>query len=1054
MKKQRKLAAIMFTDIVGYTALMSKDEQHAHQIIHKSREILKQLIEQYNGEWLQAVGDATLSSFASVVDSVNCALEIQRTLRDEPELSLRIGIHIGDVVFEEGEIYGDGVNVASRLEPLAEPGGICISGQVYRNVRNRPGIEAVCLGEKTLKNVDLPMKVYALIGEGLSTPSLDIISAEESGLGKPLGKTVSHYHLLLKLGEGRMGAVYKAEDTKLKRTVALKFLRTEVLGSEEQKTRFVNEARLGAALDHTNICVVHEIVEFEGHTFIAMAHIDGQNLKDKIASGPLEVDEVINLALQVAQGLKEAHEQRIIHRDIKSANIMVSSKGQVKITDFGLAKLTGRTQITKKGTIMGTVAYMSPEQACGKAIDIRTDIWSLGVVLYEMLTGQLPFAGEHEQAVIYSILNVEPEPLTKTCPGVPKELERVVNKALAKSPDKRYQTVSELQDDLKQLTPAKTPAPATISSTVAVHLKRCRQHARPLAVVIAALLLLLIPIGWPTLQQWLGFERIPWEKHLLVLPITNVGGNATHQAFCDGLVETLTSKLTQLQQFQGSLWVVPAADVRESRIASAGAALQWFGVHLVVAGSMQRLGDGFRLTLNLVDTKTLRQLRSEVITDRMTNITALQDGIVLKLAEMLALEMQPESRGVLTAGHTTVPGAYEFYLQGRGYLQEYVQDRQKTEKLINTAISLFERAIDQDSRYALAYAGLGEAYWRKYRATKDTQWIEHAVRNCEHAVELNDLLAPVHVALGMVQRGTGRYEEAIMEFQLALKLNPLSAEGYRELAEAYRVRGRLPEAELTYQKAIELKPDYWAGYNKLGVFYFQQGRYEEAAAQFRHVIEMKPLNPKGYRNLGGIYFFLERMEDAEEMFQRSLEIEPDYRTFSNLATIYFNRERYTDAARMFEKALELEDHDYRIWGYLASACYWTPDERDRAWIIYQRGITMAEEQMKVNPRDPELQSNLALYCAMVGEQNKARTYLQQTADLESNILEVIFRMGNTYEILGEREQALQWIEKALENGYSLSEVKRIPGLRDLREDQRFQLMLQHIEDKTQKERRD
>ncbi len=267
-----------------------------------------------------------------------------------------------------------------------------------------------------------------------------------------IGKTISHYNILEKLGEGGMGVVYKAEDTKLNRFVALKVLPLQSLSNEEEKIRFVHEAQAAASLDHPNICTVHEIDEVEGNTFIAMAYIDGQSLKGKIDSGPLEIEESLNIAIKIAEGLQEAHEKGIVHRDIKSSNIMLSSKGQTKITDFGLAKLSGRTKLTKTGTTVGTVAYMSPEQSRGLEVDRRTDIWSFGVMLYEMITGQLPFKGDYDQAVVYSIVNEEAEPVTGVRTGVPIELERIINKAMAKNSEERYQHVDEILVDLRAVT--------------------------------------------------------------------------------------------------------------------------------------------------------------------------------------------------------------------------------------------------------------------------------------------------------------------------------------------------------------------------------------------------------------------------------------------------------------------------------------------------------------------------------------------------------------------------------------------------------------------------
>jgi tetratricopeptide (TPR) repeat protein len=319
-------------------------------------------------------------------------------------------------------------------------------------------------------------------------------------------------------------------------------------------------------------------------------------------------------------------------------------------------------------------------------------------------------------------------------------------------------------------------------------------------------------------------------------------------------------------------------------------------------------------------------------------------------------------------------------------------------------------------------------------------------------VELNNLLAPVNVTLGLIHTGTGRYDEAIQQFQRALAADPVSAAAYRGLAKSYESMGRLKEAESTYQKAIELKPDYWAGYNDLGAFYYREGRYEDAATQFRQVLDLTPDNYRGYRNLGGIYFLLERRTDAIKMFERSNAVEPNYSAYSNLATLYYYEGRYSDAARMYEKALGFNDRDYLVWGNLASAYYYSPSERGKAKSTYERAAELAEKNRAVNPRDPDLLSDLASYYSMTGDSTNALSLLQVAVDLKPDDLKVFFRIGATYEELGKREQALQWIEKALERGYSQAEIENAPGLKELRADPRFGLLLQRIGDKNRAEK--
>ncbi|MEK6570498.1 MAG: protein kinase, partial [Bacteroidota bacterium] len=701
-----------------------------------------------------------------------------------------------------------------------------------------------------------------------------------------IGQTISHYNILEKLGEGGMGIVYKAQDTKLKREVAIKFLPRHIAASGQERHRFEIEAQAAAALNHPNIAHIYAIEEVDDEMFIVMEYIDGKELKNRISVAPMSSDEVITIATQIAEGLQAAHNKGIVHRDIKSSNIMITEDSKAKIMDFGLAKVRGGVQLTKVGSTVGTAAYMSPEQAVGEEVDHRTDIWSFGVVLYEIISGQLPFRGTYEQAMFYSILNEPPPPFPQVYEGVSPDWQRIVNKCLQKDPTNRYQSLTELLADVTTADRKPSLDSKTSPSTTNVVARLFRQPGRNRKIALAgvgslALIVVVLALsGRLSLKGLRAFNTIPDEQHLVVLPFTNIGGDASEQPFCDGLVETMTSKLTQLEQFHGSLWVVPASEVRKNKTQSPGEARQSFGANLVVTGNLQLLRDMFRLTLNLIDAKNLRQLNSSVIDIKAENIFALQDQSVTRLLEMLKLELNPQSRGVIQAGTTTVPGAYEFYLQGLGYLQRY-----EDVPNLDAAISLFEHSIEQDSSYALAYAGLGEAYWRKYEAVRDNQLVKRATEKCEKAYQLNGRLPEVNITLGMVHSGTGKYEEAVKDFLRALDADATSAAAYGGLAKAYEVKDMLNEAEKTYQTAIALKPDYWGGYNDLGVFYFRHSRYEDAIGQFRRVVELTPDNARGLTNLGGIYFMLKRWPDARQMFERSLALKKTYGACSNLGTL-------------------------------------------------------------------------------------------------------------------------------------------------------------------------
>ncbi len=853
-----------------------------------------------------------------------------------------------------------------------------------------------------------------------------------------IGKTILHYKIIKKLGEGGMGVVYKAEDTKLKREVAIKFLPRQIAASEEERERFKVEAQAAAALNHPNIATIHAIEEIDEEMFIVMEYIDGQELKEKISAGPLRVNEALNIAIQFAEGLQAAHEKGVVHRDIKSSNIMITNKGQVKIMDFGLAKIYGNPQLTKIGTTLGTTAYMSPEQGRGEEVDERADIWSFGVVFYEILTRQQPFQGDYEQAVWYAIGNEDPTPLSEWVKDLPLPVETIVSRCLEKDPAKRYQTAAELLADVTAVASDQGLGQGLTKKESSV--KRPRQRFnRKLTFVLTGLMMavvvyLLVHRDWDVIKNRLGFKTVPDQQHLLVLPFTNVGSDQDTQAyFCDGLVEILTSKVTQMEQFHGSLWVVPSSEVRRRQISSPGEAYELFGVNLCITGSLQRVSDRYRLTLNLIDAKNLRQLNSSLIDIDVAEVSALQDDAVVKMFEMVNLELRPEMREVLTAGGTAVPEAFEFYLKGRGFLQRY----EKMENLI-TATALFKRAIERDPLYALAHAGLGEAYWRRYEVSKDPSWVDEAVKQCERAIELNGELPPVKVTLGIIHSGTGLYDDAIADFKSALEAAPGTVDAYRGLAKAYEAKEMLEEAELTYQRAIEMKPDYWGGYNDLGVFYYRRSRYDEAIKQFRQVVELTPDNYRGYNNLGGISYLLERWVEAREIFEHSFAMKKSYPAASNLGTLYYIEGQYADAARMYEAALELNDHNYLVWGNLASAYYWAPEQRHKAQQNYQRAIEIAEERKKVNPNDPDVISHLAGYYSMIKKRTKALTLIEQALKMAPKNMQVMYRAGTTYEQLGERENALHWIGKALENGYSKSEIENQPELRELVSDARFQ----------------
>ncbi|MCH8069957.1 MAG: protein kinase, partial [Candidatus Marinimicrobia bacterium] len=505
---------------------------------------------------------------------------------------------------------------------------------------------------------------------------------------------------------GGMGIVYKAEDTKLKRTVALKFLTPQALGTEEEKTRFVHEAQAAAALDHPNICTIYEIDEADEKTFIAMAHIDGQSLKDKIESGPLKLEDALDIGIQVAEGLQEAHEKGIVHRDIKSANIMMTEKGQAKIMDFGLAKLASSPGVTKEGTTMGTAAYMSPEQARGEGVDHRTDIWSLGVVLYEMITGKLPFRGEYELAVVYSILNEDPEPITGLRMGVPMELDRIVTKTLAKNPDERYQHVDELIVDLHQL--KKGSKPVVIPSKKVFRLENLRKRLK--SFTVWGILLLAVILG-------VIYLVIPKEQEVPsvgILYMENLGDEENEfwaRGITEDVINTVASAgLIRVSSMQDVVDVVglnmPLFDIARK-----------LRVKYLLTSSIYKRDDAFDLSCQLIEAETGRSMYNKRWSEPVERASTISRTVAKDILNNLDVSSKPYGTKYVTVN----PEAYELYLRGK-YRWEKRQNQQDRE----VARGLLNKAIELDQNLIIAKVMLGQSF----RETGDYERATDIFREC------------------------------------------------------------------------------------------------------------------------------------------------------------------------------------------------------------------------------------------------------------------------------------------------------------------------------------
>jgi len=528
------------------------------------------------------------------------------------------------------------------------------------------------------------------------------------------------------------------------------------------------------------------------------------------------------------------------------------------------------------------------------------------------------------------------------------------------------------------------------------------------------------------------------SPHLAVLPFRVLSTDPGADIVAAGLMETLTSTVTQLGQFEKSLWVVPASEIPAAMTPSA--ARDRFGVSLIVSGSLQFDGDTVRLTLNLIDAKTERQLRSHQIDVAERGVMGLQDEATRQLARMLNVRLSAEQTSKLARGASSDPDAGRLYLEGRGLLRNAT-----SLPALDTAIARFEQALAIDPSFALAAAGLGEAYWKKYRQTEDVQWVETALQHSRHSLALDSTLAPTWITLGILRRDQGHDEAAADAFKRALAIDPGSAGAYRHLASVYRNQGDLDRAESTYRRAIARQPEYWRWYNALGAFYYGQGRYEEAVAQYTQGLRLAPTNPSLLNNVAVAYWQMRRLDDAMGMFERILAVDSTrITTQSNLATAYFYLGRYDEAARLFESAWTQQPKDHWLAGSLADAQSWgsTPG---RAPASYQRAVALVMEQLSVRGQNPFLLASLAQYYARLQRLDSARVWLRAVEDVvdpASADVVTAFSLGALYESLGDRDRGLSWMRRALDRGYGWIRLAYSPWLADLRTDARVRALLQ------------
>jgi non-specific serine/threonine protein kinase len=677
-----------------------------------------------------------------------------------------------------------------------------------------------------------------------------------------IGKTISHYRIVEKVGEGGMGVVYRAEDTRLKRTVALKFLRPQAFASDEHRERFIREAQTAAALDHPNICTIFGIDEVGEHLFISMSFIEGLNLKERIRQEQLDVDEAVRIAIQIARGLESAHERGIIHRDVKSANVIVAPDGTVKITDFGLAKITGAQEISKTTMGVGTAAYMSPEQGRGDKVDHRTDIWSLGVILYEMITGELPFRGDYDPAVVYSLLNEDPVPILDLRPDTPVKIQRVIERALTKDRDKRYQRVSDVIEDLESPGDAIHAAPSPPSADAG-------------------------------------------KRSIAVLPFIDLSIEKDQDYFCDGMAEEIINALTKIEGLRVAARTSSFAfKGKNEDVRKIGHKLS---VETVMEGSVRKVGNRIRVTGQLLSVSNGYHLWSGQFDREMEDIFAIQEEIAGSIVKALRVKLSDRGRRAIQRAPTRDVVAYDYYLRGRKYFY------QSNRSGIEFACQMFLKAIGKDRSYALAYAGLADchSYLSYYFGGGDAEK-QKADEASKTALDLDPDLAEAHASRGLALTAAKRYGEAEKEFDTAILLDPALFEAYYFYARMCFAQGKYEKAAEMYHRAGEVNPEDYQSPSLEAFTYRTMNRMDEAREAYvrsletieRHV-EFNPDDSRAIYLGATALIDLGERDRAFEWIRRAEAIDPeDPYLLYGVACFYSRVGDAGTAIRYFERAIQ------------------------------------------------------------------------------------------------------------------------------------------------------
>jgi len=868
----------------------------------------------------------------------------------------------------------------------------------------------------------------------------------------------NRYRIERLLGEGGMGAVYKALDLELDRPVALKLVRPELANAQAMQ-RFKQELLLSSRISHKNILRIHDLSDFGGIKYITMAYVEGQDLADLLdREGRLPLDRALKFTRQLGAALEAAHSEGVVHRDLKPQNILVDRSDNLFILDFGLAKSleSEATKMTRTGQIMGTPRYMSPEQVEAKEVDHRSDLYSLGLILYEIFTGQVPFRGESAMQLMYQRMTEQPpDPRTKV-PDLPEYLAGIILKCLAKDPAQRYSSASEILEDLdlERWPPERAAGAKSQEKSVAARAAtraasntaerrsadktisiQIPKPSRRTGIVAGAVMLLLLAVALIPQTRKAILARITGspsggpQHYVAVLPLKIVGDEEALKYIADGVVESLNAKLGGL----GNVFVADGARVAaalkqgtEDKIAHA------LGVTILIKGTIQRgANDHVSVLLNMDDVSKHRQvMKPTEFAGVRQELLTLEDNAFKSVADALVIHETNAERARTSARPTQDVGAYELYLKARTL-------RRQSDSNAEKVLALYDQAVKRDPRFALAYAGSADADLLMARLTKDPVWTERALGAAQQAETLNDQLPEVHMSLGLVYTRTGKYTEAIAELRQALRLAPNSDEAHRRLGEAYEAAGQTADAIAAYREATTINPYLWWNFNSLAAAYFHRGDDEHALEAYQKVTQLQPDIATGWAGMGAAYYGLGDWNKCVAAIEEAIRRQPKAIYYSQLGVAHFYLEHYDKAVELFGKAAQMEPKDPAYQTYLGDAYRWS-GQRDKASAAYDEAIKLAYQNLDTNPNDTDALGYLASASAKKGDDATAQSKIQQALKIKPADPGLLDLEAQIQAIGGHVPEALASLRRALENGYSWKEVQSDPEFKSLRGNPQFQ----------------